>query len=241
MNQDQWNALQGQLQRAGTSEYKVGHNFGAGSVTAQNDLSQYLNQLDPTQAINAGTVATPEQYAQMSAIQQLLGSKNPQGNAINPLNASLAGTYNPNSLNQFNYNAALGDTTQFADQSRQQAQDMATGLTSAADLAHAQSQHGGGLLNGIKQTITHPGNALASLSNPLSWGANLINLSKGQGVSPTNINPFSPSTQNQATPLVNNTPTQIAATALGNPTLMLGAAHGGEVKDIKDYLDKKDK
>jgi hypothetical protein len=115
MTQDQWNALQGQLQRAGTSQMMTGHNFGAGSVTGQNDLNQYLNQLDPTQAINAGNVATKDQYAQMAAIQQLLGSKTPQGTAINPLNASLAGTYDPNSLNQFNYNAALGDTTQFAD------------------------------------------------------------------------------------------------------------------------------
>ncbi len=145
MTQDQWNALQGQLQRAGTSQMMNGHNFGAGSVTAQNDLSQYLNQLDPTQAINAGNVATADQYAQMSAIQKLLGDKTPQGTAINPLNAALAGTYNPNQLNQFAYDAALGDTKNFADTSRQQAQDMAQGLTNQADLAHAQSQHGGWL------------------------------------------------------------------------------------------------
>ncbi len=143
MNQDQWNALQGQLQRAGTSQLMGGHNFAAGSVTAQNDLSQYLNQLDPSTAINAGNVATPEQYAQMSAIQQLLGSKTPQGTAINPLNASLAGTYNPNSLNQFNYSGALSDTQNYADQARIDAQNEANAISGAADLAHAQSQHGG--------------------------------------------------------------------------------------------------
>ncbi len=162
MTQDQWNALQGQLQRAATTETKVGHNFGARSVTAQNDLSQYLNEIDPTQAINAGNVATKDQYDQMSAIQKLLGAKTPQELAINPLNASLAGTYNPNQLNQFNYNAALSDTQNFADQSRKEAQDEANRLSADADLAHAQSQHHGGLLGGHGPLA----NILKGIANP---------------------------------------------------------------------------
>lgn len=180
MSQDQWNALQGQLQRAGTSQMMTGHNFGAGSVTGQNDLNAYLNQLDPTQAINAGNVATADQYKQMAAIQQLLGSKTPQGAAINPLNSALAGTYNPNSLNQFNYNAALGDTQTFADTARQQAQAEANALTGQADLAHAASQHHGGLFGYIPSSVQQG----LQLANPISYLANQSLINQGNKVLP---------------------------------------------------------
>lgn len=153
MSQDQWNALQAQLQRAGTSQYMTGHNFGAGSQTAQNDLTQYLSQSDPSIAINAGNVASKDQYDQMAAWNQLLGSKAPtQTEAINPMNAAMAGTYNPNGVNQFNYNAALSDTQKYADTARQQAQDEANQITGAADKAHADSQHGG-LLSKIQSGL----------------------------------------------------------------------------------------
>jgi len=239
MTQDQWNALQGQLQQAGTSTMENGHNFGAGTETTQADLTQWLNQQDPTTLINAGTVATPEQYAQMTAINQLLGSQAPtQTEAINPLNAAQAGTYNPANLNSFNYNAALNATQSYNQQAVAQAKAEAAALTSGADLAHAQSQHGGGILGGLQQAITHPGDLIGSIANPLSWGANLENISKGQTISPTNVNPLKPTTTNSATPLVNNVPTQATAASLANPTLALGAAHGGEVEDLNEYLNK---
>jgi hypothetical protein len=164
--------------------------------------------------INAGTVATPEQYQQMAAIQQLLGDKTPQGAAINPLNSAQAGTYNPANLNQFNYNAALSDVNNYNTQAIQAAKDQAMGLTSSADLAHAQSQHGGGFLGGLKQAISHPLNTLASAINPTAWAANAQNLAKGQAPNPTNENPMHPTTKS-------------------------ALAHGGEVQDISTYLDKK--
>lgn len=183
---NQWGQLKGALQQAGTSQYMTGHNFGAASPTSQIDLSQWLNQQDPTSAINAGTVATPEQYAQMSAIQQLLGDKTPQGNALNPALASLAGTA-PNSFNQFNFNDALASAQRTAAEERQAGQEEANLLTSGADLAHAQSQHGGGFLGGLKNALNHPGNLLGAVSNPASWIPNAINVSKGQPVDPKKV------------------------------------------------------
>lgn len=215
ITQDQWNTLQGAMQTAGTSNAGVGgHNFQANTVTTQDDLSKYLNMQDPTQAISAATTATPEQYAQMSAIQQLLGSKAPQGAALNPLNSAQAGSYNPATMNNFDYNAALQDVQNYNTQAQQDANQMSAGLTSGADLAHAQSQHGGGLLGGLQQAALHPLNTIASGMDPMTWAANAQNISKGQGPNPTNFNPTKPTTQSTM-------------------------AHGGEVPEIDKYLDAK--
>lgn len=164
ITQDQWNNLQGSMQQAGTTEGRSGHNFGAQSPTSQIDLSQYLQQQDPTQLINAGNTATPEQYAQMQSIQTLLGGKTPQGNAINPALASLAGTYNPAQLNQFDYNAAQSNASGTAAQERQAAQDEANAITAGADAAHAASkQHG---ISGAFNRLVP--NAAKYLLNPLT-------------------------------------------------------------------------
>lgn len=140
---EQGAALQAQIGRAGTGQYMTGHNFGEVSQTADlNDLSGYLSQQDPLSAINAANVATSDQYNQMGAIQKLLGAKAPQGGAINPALASLAGTA-PTNLSQFQYGGALGDVKNFADVARQNAQDLANQETAAADAAHnASKQHG---------------------------------------------------------------------------------------------------
>lgn len=159
ISSDQWNALQTALQSAGTSQYMTGHNFGAASPTSQIDLSQFLNLQDPSQGITAATTATPEQYAQMAAIQQLLGSKTPQGTVLNPANASQAGTA-PTSSASFNYQNALDYANQVAQQERQAGQDEANQLTGQADQAHADSQHGG--------FLSKLGN-LATLLNPVSY------------------------------------------------------------------------
>jgi hypothetical protein len=163
---------------------------------------------DPTQAINPGNTATADQYAQMLAIQQLLGDKTPQGAAINPLNSAQAGSYNPANLNQFNYDAALKDIQNYNTQSVQAAKDEAQALTNQADLGHAQGQHTGGFLGGIEQAVTHPLNTIASVSNPTTWAANAQNILKGQGPSPTNVDPLNP--QNSGTPV---TPQYIKQTA----------------------------
>lgn len=152
MTSDQWTALQNAMTRANTSQYMTGHNFGAASATQAIDPTQALQQNDPTQAINANTVATPQQFQQMSAIQQLLGSKTPQGSAINPALASLAGTYNPASLNQFDASGLTNYATDIGDQERQAAQDSANQQTAAADAAHnASKSHtfGGNILKNL--------------------------------------------------------------------------------------------
>lgn len=155
MTRDQADALLAAKGRAGTSQYMTGHNFGAASKTEDIDLLQALQQQDPTQLINAGTVATPEQYAQMSAIQKLLGDKTPQGAAINPALASLAGTYNPSSLNQYDYQGLTDYANQVADMYRQSAQDEANYLTSQADSSHAASKKKG-IANTISHAVTNP-------------------------------------------------------------------------------------
>lgn len=217
ITQDQWNALQSAIQTAGTpatSQYY--HNFGAERPTTQMDLMSYLNQQDPTQMINAANTATPEQYAQMAAIQQLLGSKTPQGAAINPLNASLAGTYNPANLNNFNYQQALQDVQNYNTQAQQASDEMTKAIVGNADLQHAQSQHGGGVLGGIVNDFQHPGNIITSVINPMSWGANIQNVAKGQPVGGQHMNPISPQSNTVST-----------------------LAHGGEVPEIDEYLDSK--
>ena len=178
VTQDQWNALQQSMQQAGTSvQGQGGHNFAAMSPTSQIDIGQYLNQTNPTQTITNATTATPEQYAQMAAIQQLLGSKTPQGTAINPLNASQAGTYNPANLNQFNYQNALTQAQQIAAAEQQAANQETQGLTSAADLAHAQSQHGGGMFSSFNNFLD---TAKKYGENPLQVVPQEINYAKSK-------------------------------------------------------------
>jgi hypothetical protein len=214
MTQDQANSLYSALGNAGTSKYETGHNFGASSQTAAAPLLQYLQQQDPTTAVTNAATATPEQYAQMAAIQQLLGSKTPQGAAINPLNSAQAGTYNPAQLNQFNYGAATTDANTYAQQAQAAAQAQASALTSAADQAHAASQHGGGFFGGLMQDLTHPLNTIGAAINPLTWGSDIQNIAGGKPVNPANVNPLQPQAQGHL-------------------------AHGGEVQDIDEYLNKR--
>lgn len=169
---DQWAQLKKAMTRANTGEMMVGHNFGATSATQAIDPTQALQQQDPNSLINAGTVATPEQYQQMASIQALLGGKNPQGNAINPALASLAGTYNPNQLNQFDYSGINDYATQVGDQERQAAQDEANRLTANADAQHAASKShtfGGNLLKNLKLGGQYLANPLAVV--PASYKA----------------------------------------------------------------------
>jgi len=255
MTQDQWNALQSGLQTAGTSTAHSGRNFGANTGTTQMDLNSYLSQQDPTQAVTNATTATPEQYAQMAAIQQLLGAKNPTGNAINPLNSAQASTYNPNGLNQFNYNAALGDVGNFNTNMAASTEAEKNALVSGADLAHAQSQHTGGVLGGLKQDITHPLSTIASVVNPIQWGSDIQNIAGGKQVNPTGgVTANNIQTQAGALALAHMLLPQTAAlgaTGAGAGAATTGeaiagaaAAHGGEVKDdgtIETYLNKNKK
>lgn len=140
---------------AQTSQYMTGHNFGAASKTAPVDLLGYLQQGNPTDYINAGNVATPEQYAQATALQQLAGGQLPEGFALNPAMSQLAGTA-PSNLNMFNYDAALGNTSNQGAFQRNEAQSMANYLTDAANAEHEASKShtfGSNFLNKIALPI----------------------------------------------------------------------------------------
>ncbi len=122
----------------------------------------------------------------MAAIQQLLGGKTPQGNALNPALASLAGTA-PTNFNQFDYTGALDYTNRLEQAQNDAAKQMAAQLTGAADLGHAESQHGGGFLNTVKNAVTHPGNLVGMASNPASWLSNAKNAIKGEPIDPYRV------------------------------------------------------
>ena len=220
LTQDQWNQLQGALQTQGTAKQSVGYNgqFGAYSPTTEGNLNNFLTSQTPTASmINPGTVGTADQYSQTAAINQLLGGKAPlQTEALNPAMASEAGTYNPANLNSFDYAGALGQSQQTGAAEKAAAQQEANAITNAADAGHAASQHGGGFLGGLKQDITHPLNTIGAAADPLTWGADILNVAGGKTVNPTNFNPLQPQAQGHL-------------------------AHGGEVKekeDMDEFLNK---
>lgn len=237
MTPEQYAALQAQTNLAGTSQYMTGHNFGAPSATTNINNAQFLAQEAAPAAVTANQVATPQQFQTLMALLSLNNGQLPNGAVLDPNAVAQAGTYATPTLNgAFNYNQALQNATTTEQQERADAQTQATALTAAADLAHAQSQHGGGLLGGITQAVTHPIDTIASVSNPISWAPNLINMAKGSGPTPLNVNPTKPTTANPLTNSVNNLPAQIGAAAVTNPTMLLGAAHGGIIPEKKDIF-----
>lgn len=203
-------ALQQAMQAAGTStEHQVG-NFGAGSPTSQVDLTQYLQENNPATAYTNANTATPEQYQEMAAIQQLLGSQAPTtGNAIDQSTLAQAGTA-PQNMNSFDYANALANAQGLGTAEQQAAQNEAATINAQGDLAHAQGQHAG-LWNNIKNQLV-PANILGPL-NPNVFGPqgpinNINNAEKGalpNGTKPT--------------------------------TFGLKVAHGGII--LKDYLEGK--
>lgn len=162
LSRDQWNSLSSALGEAGTSQMMNGHNFGQLSNTSKLDLGAGLTQADPTQRFTAANTATADQYAQMSAIQQLLGDKTPQGGALNPALSSLAGTANSNGLSQFDYEGALQAAKGASQGNRQEAQDIANYLTSQANAKHDAGK--GKFLNGLEQA--------AGIINPVAYLGN---------------------------------------------------------------------
>lgn len=170
IDQNQWQALRNAMQQAGSTQFHAGHNFGANSPTSQVNLEEWLSGRDPN-TINAATVASGDQYAQMDAIQKLLGSKTPQDLALNPMMANLAGTA-PKSLTDFNYQNALDYTNTLENEQEKAAQDMAMQLTGQANKAHADSQHGG-FMDKLKN--------LLPIVNPVAYTTNSTILKKLKG------------------------------------------------------------
>lgn len=156
LSPDQAAQLQASLASAGTSQMMNGHNFGAGSPTAQIDLSQFLTQTDPTQ-ITAANTATADQYAQANALKQLFGGNMPQNLVLDPAQAAMAGTA-PTTSNKFDFNNALDVSQQTAAAERQAGQDEANALTANANAAHDASKHNlfGGVLGTLGKYLVNP-------------------------------------------------------------------------------------
>jgi hypothetical protein len=139
MTQDQWAALQGQLnlvQKPQEVQSSTGRNAATTGI-ADIQLPSWLQQQDPYAAITQANMATAPEYARSQALQTLLG------NQYNPLlsqeNAAQAGTA-PANLNQFNYNEALQNTTQTAQAQQAAAKAYIDAIEQGMDEAHAQAQ-----------------------------------------------------------------------------------------------------
>ena len=174
---EQWKGLSDAQKWVATSEWVGSSNPGNGSAwspTTNVDLSQYLSGAAPTaSAYNAGTVATPEQYAEMAAINQLLGTKAPlQGEAINPLNASLAATA-PKNVANFSYDPARAALSQLGGQERITGQQMADEVAARQEAEH-QASKGGGLFGGVTDFLKN------YAINPLSVVPKEINTVKSK-------------------------------------------------------------
>ena len=163
LTQDQYNSLLAAQNQAATAQFVNSPWQGNGDAWTQTqavNLGQYLDGTAPTTSnINAGSVATPQQYAEMAAINQLLGTQAPtQTEAINPLNATAAGTAPAGPT--FDYTDALAALQGLASGEQQQA------LTQADQTAQSQEQaHQAGLSKGftlLDNPLTH------YFENPLS-------------------------------------------------------------------------
>lgn len=183
MSEDQWGTLQNALKQAATTRVDRSQGLGVFTPTAQVDLSQYLNSINP-QAISAANAATPEQYAQTAAIQKLLGGQLPQGTVLNPQMANLAGT-TPSMQGQFNYQGALDAANQLIQQENKMSQDETKALDAQAAAGHAASKHGG-----LLSSLTNPVNIIGTAINPASWLPNALSAIQNKPISGTNIDPI---------------------------------------------------
>lgn len=176
LTQDQWNNIISGEQKLATPTFVSSPFQGNGSAwtqAGQVPLSQFINGAAPTaNNINASTVATPDQYAQMSAIEQLLGGKTPQGNALNPLNSALAGSANLNSV-KLDYNGANDYLTQLAQAQYQQALGGANSVADSQQAAH-QASLGGGIGSMLKGALPWIANA------PLQLGKTSLQYAKNK-------------------------------------------------------------
>lgn len=185
ITQDQWNSILSNENKLSTPNFVASPFQGNGSAwtqAGQAPISQFLNGAAPTaNNINASTTATPEQYTQMSAIEQLLGGKTPQGSALNPANAAMAGTAKLNPLS-LNYNDANNYLNQLAQSQQQQALSSANNVADAQQAQYMAAQKGGLFSSNF-------GNILGTAINPASWLANAVAAAQNKPVSGTNIVP----------------------------------------------------
>ncbi len=123
MSPEQAQALVDQVKSA--NDAITAANMGASGI----NLSSYLTQLAPT----AENLATPTQYSDVAALQELLGASAP----VFPINAATAGSASSN-LNNLNYSSALqGASTAYQIATLQQ---QAEALAAQANVAIADYQ-----------------------------------------------------------------------------------------------------
>lgn len=143
LSRDQWNSLTAAQKAAATPQdvYSNQRQFGATTGTANIDLGGFLNQQDPNALLNAGNVATKEDYDKAQAFKTLIGNLNlgTPDLAINPNAASQAGTA-PGQFNKFDYDTALNTAKQAKSDELAAAQAYVDALQSGADEQHAQLQ-----------------------------------------------------------------------------------------------------
>lgn len=141
VTRDQWNSLSAAQKAAATSQdvWSNQHQFGATSGTSNIDLTGFLNQNDPNAVLNAGNVATKEDYDKAAAFQSLLGGLNLETPtmAINPSTAAQAGTA-PTNASNFDYQTALTTAQQASTDQLAAAQAYVDALQGGADEEHAQ-------------------------------------------------------------------------------------------------------
>lgn len=140
LSRDQWNSLSAAQKAAATPQdvYSNQRQFGATTGTTNIDLGQFLNQTDPN-AINAGNVATKEDYDKAQAFRTLMGNLNlgAPDLVINPNAVAQAGTA-PTKGSQFNYDDAVNVAKQAKEDQLAAAQAYVDALQSGADEEHAQ-------------------------------------------------------------------------------------------------------
>lgn len=224
LTSDQFQTLMQDQNKLATSQFVASPFQGNGSAWTQAGYA-------PINQFITGAAPTQDQFASVGAQDQATG------NALNTLAGSNIFTAPTGGAAYkgptFDFNTANTDYQQAIQQQQQAALDQANGVANSQQAQHQASKQKGGILGGIVNDISHPGNLLGSLANPLSWGANLENLANGKEVSPTNINPLKPTSENLATPVVNSIPQVKAANSVGQKLGVQSAAFGGIIEDLK--------
>lgn len=190
----EWNDLSAAQKAAATSQVVSSNQgqFNANSGTANLNLSDWLSQTDPNTVLNAGNVATADQYKQAQAFQSLLNGLNLEtpSLAINPTNAGQAGTA-PTNMNTFDYKTALQTAKDTKAAETAAAQAYVDALQSGADEEHAQlaaaaAQKKATMLNLAGLAQTPIGATTGAVKGAVAAGQNVADQVKNTISSPKN-------------------------------------------------------
>jgi hypothetical protein len=136
---DQWGTLKEQLTLAQTPQTVQSgglRQYSAQTPTVPIDLTQYLTQQNPNAAITATNTATAKDYADLAALQSMMGTAAPGNVPINTANASQAGTA-PKGLSTLDYTSATETAKQTANMEKSAEQAYVDALQNGSDVKHA--------------------------------------------------------------------------------------------------------